>query len=195
MGLHKGADGFMSEKQFTTFYWPFLKRIVQAYFDEGFVPCLFAEGDYNSRLDIVKELPKGQGGFVALATACFLYERYAIAALQAQGKEADRPQLLRQLARDFGVDEPTANAFCQVVRNGILHQGMPLQKSHGEALPKWAFLHSYPLMALESIGGEPFLKVQPGRFMDRVLELWEGNFDLLRSSGSFPWATVGPVPA
>jgi hypothetical protein len=60
MGLHKGADGFMPEQQFTTFYWPFLKRVVLSYIEEGFVPCLFAEGGYNSRLEIVKELPKGK---------------------------------------------------------------------------------------------------------------------------------------
>jgi len=60
MGLHKGADGFMSRQQFTTFYWPFLKRIVLSYINEGFVPCLFAEGSYNSRLEIVKELPRGK---------------------------------------------------------------------------------------------------------------------------------------
>jgi hypothetical protein len=60
MGLHRGADGFISEQQFTTFYWPFLKRIVLSYIEEGFVPCLFAEGGYNSRLEMVKELPKGK---------------------------------------------------------------------------------------------------------------------------------------
>ena len=58
MPLHKGADGFMSEKQFETFYWPTLKRVILALVDEGIAPMLFAEGSYNSRLDIVKDLPK-----------------------------------------------------------------------------------------------------------------------------------------
>ena len=60
MGLHRGADGFMSEQQFTTFYWPYLKRVVLALIQNGFVPCLFAEGGYNSRLEIVKDLPAGK---------------------------------------------------------------------------------------------------------------------------------------
>ena len=57
MALHRGADGFMSEAQFNKFYWPYLKRNVEAYIDAGIVPLLFAEGGYNSRLEIVQELP------------------------------------------------------------------------------------------------------------------------------------------
>ncbi|MBN2417776.1 MAG: uroporphyrinogen decarboxylase, partial [Deltaproteobacteria bacterium] len=57
MPLHRGADRFMSEAQFKTFYWPFLKRVVEGYINEGFVPLLFAEGGYNSRLEIIQDLP------------------------------------------------------------------------------------------------------------------------------------------
>ena len=59
MPLHKGADGFMSGKQFETFYWPTLKKVIMAMVDDGIMPMLFAEGSYNTRLEIVKELPKG----------------------------------------------------------------------------------------------------------------------------------------
>lgn len=57
--LHRGADGFMSEEQFNTFYWPYLKRVVEGYVNEGLVPLLFAEGGYNSRLEIIRDLPAG----------------------------------------------------------------------------------------------------------------------------------------
>jgi len=60
MPLHRGADGFMSEKQFLTFYWPYLKRIIQGCAEEGLVPTLFAEGGYNTRLEIIRDLPKGR---------------------------------------------------------------------------------------------------------------------------------------
>jgi len=59
MPLHKGADGFMSIKQYETFYWPTLKKVVIGLVDEGIVPILFAEGSYNNRLEIIKELPRG----------------------------------------------------------------------------------------------------------------------------------------
>ena len=58
--MHRGADGFMSEAQFNTFYWPYLKRVVLGLIEDGIVPHLFAEGGYNRRLEIIRELPKGK---------------------------------------------------------------------------------------------------------------------------------------
>lgn len=58
--LHKGADGFMSGKQFETFYWPTLRKLAIGLIDQGVVPLLFAEGGYNSRLEIISDLPKGR---------------------------------------------------------------------------------------------------------------------------------------
>jgi uroporphyrinogen-III decarboxylase len=57
--LHKGNDTFMSPKQFETFYWPSLKKILMGLIAEGLVPLLFAEGSYMKRLDIITDLPKG----------------------------------------------------------------------------------------------------------------------------------------
>jgi len=57
--LHKGADGFMSDEQFRTFYWPSLRQIVLALIDEGFVPELRTQGSYNSRLEAILDLPEG----------------------------------------------------------------------------------------------------------------------------------------
>lgn len=58
--LHKGADGFMSDEQFRTFYWPSLRTICLALIEEGFVPQLRAQGGYNSRLEAICDLPKGK---------------------------------------------------------------------------------------------------------------------------------------
>jgi hypothetical protein len=57
--LHKGADGWMSDKQFAKFYWPSLKRVIEACIDEGILVSLFAEGSYETRLSSVNEFPKG----------------------------------------------------------------------------------------------------------------------------------------
>lgn len=57
--LHKGPEGFMSDKQFRTFYWPTLRKVIIGLIDEGLVPLLFAEGGYTSRLEIISDVPKG----------------------------------------------------------------------------------------------------------------------------------------
>jgi uroporphyrinogen-III decarboxylase len=58
--LHKGADGFMSDEQFQTFYWPTLRKVIIGLVNEGIVPQLFAEGGYNQRLEVISDVPKGK---------------------------------------------------------------------------------------------------------------------------------------
>jgi uroporphyrinogen-III decarboxylase len=60
--LHKGADGFMSNKDFEKFYWPSLKAVLLGIIEQGIVPHLFVEGAYNQRLDIIADsgLPAGK---------------------------------------------------------------------------------------------------------------------------------------
>ncbi|HLA82903.1 MAG TPA: uroporphyrinogen decarboxylase family protein [Thermoleophilia bacterium] len=59
--LHKGADGFMSDADFRTFYWPTLKAVMKGIIEQGIVPTMFAEGGYNKRLGVIAdpELPVG----------------------------------------------------------------------------------------------------------------------------------------
>jgi hypothetical protein len=57
--LHKGADGWMSQKQFDKFYFPTLKRVMDALINEGLICTLFAEGSYNTRLESANIFPKG----------------------------------------------------------------------------------------------------------------------------------------
>jgi uroporphyrinogen-III decarboxylase len=57
--LHKGDDTFMSTKQYEEFYWPTFRKVIIGLIEEGCVPVLFAEGKYNNRLEIIKDLPKG----------------------------------------------------------------------------------------------------------------------------------------
>ena len=58
--LHRGADGFMSLKQFENFYWPTFKGLLMGLIDAGLTPCPFFEGRYDSRLTYLQQLPKGK---------------------------------------------------------------------------------------------------------------------------------------
>jgi hypothetical protein len=59
--LHKGADSFMSVEQFQKFYWPSLLKVIEGLSADGFVPYLFAEGAYGTRLEtLAADLPKGK---------------------------------------------------------------------------------------------------------------------------------------
>jgi uroporphyrinogen-III decarboxylase len=59
--LHKGSDGFMSDSDFRTFYWPTLKAVMKGLVEQGIVPAMFAEGSYTKRLEVIADddLPAG----------------------------------------------------------------------------------------------------------------------------------------
>jgi uroporphyrinogen-III decarboxylase len=58
--MHKGADGFLSDEQYKKFYWPQFKQLLTGLINEGITPFCFVEGGYNTRLDIVKDVPRGK---------------------------------------------------------------------------------------------------------------------------------------
>ncbi len=58
--LHKGADGFMSDEQFKTFYWPPLKAVMLGLIEGGCIPWPALEGHWDSRLKVIQEIPKGK---------------------------------------------------------------------------------------------------------------------------------------
>ena len=62
MPLHKGADGFMSNKQFEEFYWPYLTQLWEAMIKLGKIPMPFFEGSYNDRLEYLEEFAKKHKG-------------------------------------------------------------------------------------------------------------------------------------
>jgi hypothetical protein len=60
MPLHRGSEGWMSEEQYRTFYWPPLRKVMMGLIDEGIVPVLLFEGENTSRLDIISDVPRGK---------------------------------------------------------------------------------------------------------------------------------------
>jgi hypothetical protein len=58
--LHKGADGFISDEQFKKFYWPTLKQVIVALTENGCIPFPALEGHWDSRLEVIQDIPKGK---------------------------------------------------------------------------------------------------------------------------------------
>ena len=60
MPLHGGTDDFMSVEDYRRFYWPSLQRVIQEIIDCGMVPYVFCEGKYDTRLEVLREVPRGK---------------------------------------------------------------------------------------------------------------------------------------
>jgi hypothetical protein len=141
----------------------------------------------------LRSIPNNDGSFVALAISLFLYERYASVMLKQRGMKVNEKNIPKQIVVDFGIDEHVARAFWDVMRNGLLHQGMPKQAEKGrKTLPDWIFHHNqveHPMEVID-INGRRLLSVQPWMVVNKVIELWAENLHLLDQNQSFPWAQV-----
>jgi len=59
--LHKGMDKFLSREQYRKFYWEDgLRDVIECIIDNDMTPYIYTEGPYDSRLEFLKEVPKGK---------------------------------------------------------------------------------------------------------------------------------------
>lgn len=60
MPLHMGVDEFMSPDNYEKYYWPNLKKCITTIIKYGMTPVAFCEGHYDSRLEVLCDVPKGK---------------------------------------------------------------------------------------------------------------------------------------
>jgi hypothetical protein len=58
--MHKATRNFMSDEQFRTFYWPYLRKGMLALIDKGIIPVVYCEANVESRLEHFADVPKGK---------------------------------------------------------------------------------------------------------------------------------------
>ena len=147
---------------------------------------------YVKPLRVLESIPDGAGAFIALATSCFLYERYVDALVEEAGGKPNKQSRVKQLVVDFGIEEEAARIFWEVMRDGILHKGMPKRKDRSRELPPWQFHGDFnqPINLDKENDIPQELQVQPWLFMEKVINLWQENLDLLDRNNSFPWARI-----
>ena len=58
--LHIGVDEFMSPDDYNEYYWPPLKKMINALVKADITPFIFCEGNYYTRLETIKDVPKGK---------------------------------------------------------------------------------------------------------------------------------------
>ena len=58
--LHVGVDEFMSPADYEKYYWPSLKKMLCALIAADLTPFVFCEGNYYTRLNCLKDVPKGK---------------------------------------------------------------------------------------------------------------------------------------
>jgi len=83
------------------------------------------DGWFIKPIEKLKELPEGDGGFLALSAALFLCERYYRALTDTLYGKPDDETFKAAAANDLGLSLEDFNCFWIVYRNGVQHQGTP----------------------------------------------------------------------
>jgi len=60
MTVTRGSDNFISKKQWDRFYWPTFRKLVHNLIERGGTPCIFFEGNCDSRMEYLLDFPKGK---------------------------------------------------------------------------------------------------------------------------------------
>jgi hypothetical protein len=58
--VHKATREFMSDAQFSEFYWPYLRKGLLALVEKGIIPVIYWEADFESRLKHIVDVPPGK---------------------------------------------------------------------------------------------------------------------------------------
>lgn len=129
--LHRGAEGFMSRKQFERFYWPGLKQALLHTIKMEIVPVVFCEGEFADRLEYFLELPKGK--------AVCLFDRTDMARAKEVLKDhvciaGNVPSSLLQVGSQRDVEEYCARLIKACGRGGgfILSAGSSIDEARPE---------------------------------------------------------------
>lgn len=83
------------------------------------------DGWFVKPIEKLKEMPEGDGGFLALSAALFLCERYYRALTNTLDGSRDDEKFKIAAAKDLGLSLEDFNCFWIVYRNGVQHQGTP----------------------------------------------------------------------
>lgn len=124
----------------------------------------------------LKNIPNGDGGFVAMSIGLSLCERWH----RIEKKEQDnykKEEFKKAAAEYLSVDEKFFEDFWDVFRNGIQHQGQPKWRKGNGADRKpygWLFSHefeSYPKLGTDTDGKE-YICIDPFAFTDQYIDLF-----------------------
>lgn len=134
--LHCGTDQFMSVDTYREHYWPSLKQMIEALVAADLTPLVFCEGKYDSKLEILRDVPKGKVIYffedVDLENACRTLQGIATVA------GGMRTQTLMQGNIQAVIEETKKS--CEIgkkYKNFIMSNSLAMDKINLDVLEAW----------------------------------------------------------
>ena len=142
------------------------------------------DGWFVKPIEKLKELPEGDGGFLALSAALFLCERYYRTLTNTHEGSRDDESFKVAAAKDLGIDLNDFKRFWKVYRHGVQHQGMPRTHEENKVTYKWHMdgrFEAIPeIHRVDSHTQE--IRLNPWRFADLMISKFQANPAVLQNA-------------
>lgn len=143
---------------------------------------------YVTPVTKLREIPRGDGAFIALSVAFSLFERYYRIKTTTQDRDRDTCSFKNAGAEDLGVNKEFFTVFWSTYRNGLLHQGSPkiYQSPNGTRKHKWLIsgdFEEYPTYYDKR--GVRVICIDPWKFYDFIVDKIFRNRKALRGVLSY----------
>jgi hypothetical protein len=150
------------------------------------------DGWFVQPIEKLKELPEGDGGFLALSAALFLCERYYRAFTNTLHGKRDDETFKIAAAKDLGLSLEDFNSFWIVYRNGVQHQGTPKKYVDKKNQTKYFFHIDDEFSGIPAIykinAYKREIRLNVWKFADLIIEKFRKNPDVFQKalSHAFP---------
>jgi hypothetical protein len=153
------------------------------------------EGWFARPIEKLRELPEGDGGFLALSAALFLCERYYRTKTKTHEGQEDNESFKKTAANDLGLSLEDFKVFWNVYRLGIQHQGMPRKftDKRTKVTYRWRidgrFSAIPEIRKIDECTSE--IRLDPWKFAERIIEKFRSEPNVLKDANIHAFGEVG----
>ena len=145
-------------------------------------------------LNVLKTMPNGDGGFVALSIGCQLCERFYRARTHTQ--EIEDGMLFQEAAGiDLGIGKEKFQQFWKIFRHGMQHQGSPKNASIRGIDYRWRISSNYtsiPVQVIEQSNSQTvvIIQIDPWKFADLIVSKFDKEPNVLDDAISHAFGDI-----
>lgn len=142
------------------------------------------DGWFVQPIEKLKELPEGNGGFLALSAALFLCERYYRTLTNTHEGSNDNNSFKVEAAKDMRLELNEFRVFWKVYRDGIQHQGMPRRFVKDGVTYRWQMDGSFNAIPQIHIidAHTQAIRLDPWKFAVLVIGKFKANPTILEKA-------------
>ncbi len=142
------------------------------------------DGWFVKPIEKLRELPEGDGGFLALSAALFLCERYYRTLTNTHEEQGDDESFKHRAAEDMGLDVHDFKCFWKVYRHGIQHQGMPRRHVENGISYKWSMSGDFnAIPQIHRVNGQTReIRLDPWKFAELIIGKFRANANILEGA-------------